>query len=287
MARLHVLGIAQDAGHPQAGCRRACCAPERGRHLPCSLALLRGDDLWLLDCSPALTEQLARVRAIRPGARLRGVFLTHAHIGHYAGLLQLGREGMACAGLPLYAMPRMAQFLRSNAPWEQLLRLGNARLCGLAQGRAVALGPELAITPLAVPHRDEYSETVAFRIAGPGAAALYLPDIDRWEWPLAAELARVDIAWLDGTFFSATELRGRDPAQVPHPPVVDSLALLGGLAPALRAKVRFLHLNHTNPLLARGGPEWRQVAEAGCHVAAEGEVFDLRSGRLRAAVGTG
>ncbi len=280
--QLLVLGIAQDAGHPQPGCRQACCAPERGRHLPCSLALIDAahESFWLLDASPALGDQLTRVRQTFPRARLRGIFLTHAHLGHYTGLLWLGREAMASEAVPVYAMPRMEGFLRAHAPWEQLVRLGNVRLVRLQADQPVELGSALLVTPWLVPHRDEYSETVAFCVRGPAAQALYLPDIDSWQdWqrPLCEVLAQVDVAWLDGTFYADTELPGRDPSCIPHPPIKTSLGLLAGLSAEERAKVRFIHLNHSNPVLWPSSPERQLVLRAGCQVARAGACFDLQT----------
>ena len=50
-------------------------------------------------------------------------------------------------------------------------------------------------------------------------------------------------------------------------------------APALpekeRAKVRFTHLNHTNPVLDPDSSEASAVRNAGCFVAIEGERFDI------------
>src|SRR5690242_10590642 len=107
-----VLGIAQDGGIPQAGCTQSCCAGGRHENVS-SLALVEpaAHRWWLFDATPDFREQLARVRAEAPGCTLAGVFLTHAHIGHYTGLLQLGREAMGAHDVPVYAMPRMQEFL--------------------------------------------------------------------------------------------------------------------------------------------------------------------------------
>ncbi|MES2645160.1 MAG: MBL fold metallo-hydrolase [Myxococcota bacterium] len=279
---VYVLGVAQDGGHPQAGCTRPCCrglAPGNG-HLPSSLALVdpESQERWLLDATPAFPEQLRRLDAVAPRAEgrpvLDGVLLTHAHMGHYTGLMFLGREVLGARDVPLYLMPRLAGFLRDNGPWSQLVALGNVRL---VPGAEVRLNARLAATALVVPHRDEYSETVAWRIQGPTGAVLYLPDIDRWDqWALPLEhvLATVDAAWIDGTFWTDGEL-GRDMHEVPHPRIADTLARLAALPAAERAKVRFTHLNHTNPVLDPTSPEAEAVTRAGCHVAVEGERFGL------------
>lgn len=182
---LLVLGVAQDGGHPQPGCTRTCCAEGSARHLASSLAVVdpAAGARWLVDATPAFPEQVARLAAAAAGP-LSGILLTHAHIGHYTGLQYLGREVMGTRGLPVHAMPRMAAYLANNGPWSQLVALGNIEL---AVASEVALSPSVRATALVVPHRDELSETVAWRIAGPTRSALWLPDIDRWEsWARAS-----------------------------------------------------------------------------------------------------
>ena len=283
LPRFVVLGIAQDAGLPQAGCRLRCCAkarrdPSRRRHAACAAVVSgRQGARWLVDATPDFREQLSLLDHIAPGS-LDGIFLTHGHVGHYTGLLQIGREVMNARGLPVYAMPRMAGFLRDNAPWEFLFRNRNARLRPLRNGAPVKFPDGLSITPLSVPHRAEYTETVAFRVAGPRRSALWLPDIDRWDlWPTRLEeaIASVDAAWLDATFFSLDELPSRPAAEVPHPTLAETLERLSSLPARERAKVRFVHLNHTNPAHDPRSREGRLVKARGFRVATEGEVFPL------------
>ena len=272
-----VLGVAQDGGHPQVGCTRSCCAPDRGRHLPASLGLVDPDTgrRWIVDATPAFPEQWSGLMGAGP-ATLEGVLLTHAHIGHYLGLAHLGREVMGASGVPVYAMPRMAAFLRENGPWSQLVDLGQIALKPVAAGVPVALGPFTA-TAWVVPHRDEFSETVAWTIAGPHGRLLWLPDLDawdRWDRGLSEVLAGVDVAYVDGTFYADGELQ-RDMRQIPHPRVVETLARVSALPASERAKLRFVHLNHTNPALDPTSEAWAAVRAAGARVAVEGERIPL------------
>lgn len=303
-----VLGTAQDAGYPQAACRRGCCAPawhhpELRRNVA-SLAIVdpATHQRWIIDATPDFREQLRLLDEAAPpdpdapGAAsqplLDGILLTHAHIGHYTGLQSLGREVASASAVPVYAMPRMAEFLEHNGPWSQLVSLHNIDIRPLTADTPVALNDRITITPIPVPHRDEFSETVAFRIDGPSLSALYLPDIDKWEkWDalgrrIEDEIAKVNIAYLDATFFSGDELggpgSGRDISQIPHPFVVESLARFAALPPEERAKIRFIHLNHTNPLLrtdAAGDAARSRVEHAGMHVAEQGERSDLTPSR--------
>jgi pyrroloquinoline quinone biosynthesis protein B len=277
-----VLGIAQDGGHPQPGCQRACChgLPASEHHLPASLGIVDPDSgqRWLIDATPALPQQLTRLDAVFPGP-LSGILLTHAHMGHYTGLMYLGREVMGARGVPLMVQPRMADYLRNNGPWSQLVALGNVRLdvaTEWALGDAGA-GPRIRVEAIPVPHRDEYSETVGFRITGPQHSVLWLPDIDRWEgWDrrLEDEIARVDVAFVDGTFWADGELQ-RDMAQVPHPRIAATVERLRPLPAAERTKVRFVHLNHTNPAYNADSHEASVIHAAGMSVAREGERIDL------------
>lgn len=282
-----VLGTAQDAGFPQAGCKKPCCAEAWGdpkaRRFATSLAVVdpKTKQRWLFDCSPDFREQLrlldTRSQA-RDGETLSGIFLTHAHIGHYAGMIHLGREVMGSSAIPVHGMPRMRAFLTNNGPWSQLVSLKNIELRPLTDGTTVRLNDRLTVTPLQVPHRDEFSETVGFIIRGPSKSVLFLPDIDKWsKWKTRIEsvLAKVDLAYLDGTFYANGEIPGRDMSLIPHPFIEESLARFAKLPASERTKVRFIHLNHTNPALRQDSAAARTIRSAGSHLAKQGERQEL------------
>lgn len=285
---IQVLGIAQDAGYPQAGCQRDCCRdvwgqPEK-RRFATSLAVVDpvSQQTWLLDCTPDFRDQLRMIHSTNrrnsKGPMLNGILLTHAHIGHYAGLIHLGREVMGTDGIPVYAMPRMKQFLSSNGPWDQLVKLNNIQLKPLTADKTFPLNERISVTPIVVPHRDEYSETVGFIVAGPQRRILFLPDIDKWEkWSRSIErtIAEVDVAYVDGTFFGNGEIPGRDMSQIPHPFIEESLQRFSALKRDLRGRVRFIHLNHTNPALKPDSAATRLIQSSGCRVAEQGEVEPL------------
>jgi pyrroloquinoline quinone biosynthesis protein B len=290
---LRVLGVAQDAGMPQIGHPEdpAWADPTLAR-LATSLAVIdhRSGARWLFDATPDIKLQMQRLDAWTgvqtPGLRLDGVFLTHAHIGHYAGLMMLGREAAGARGVPVFAMPRMGRFLRDNGPWSQLVELNNIDIRDLADARQVTLDGGLTVTPFLVPHRDEYSETVGFVIRGPDAAAVFLPDIDDWDrWQagggagIEAMIRQVDAAYLDATFFADGELRGVNMATIPHPRIRDSMDRFEArLTPDERARVRFIHLNHSNPARYPDSPETAEVERRGFALAQEGEGMCLSRG---------
>jgi len=282
-----VLGVAQDAGHPQAGCRQECCRPAWADpslgHLVACLGIVdpRSGQRWIIDATPDLARQLRALDALQPTAAdapaLDGIFLTHAHTGHYSGLMQLGRESMNCRDLPLYAMPRMQQFLRDNAPWSQLVEQKHVALQSLQAGEQTTLGDDLRIEAFTVPHRDEFSETVGFIVSSSRRRIAWLPDIDswdRWERPIEELISAVDAAFIDGTFYDATELH-RDIGEIPHPLISDSMERLAELPPELRSRVRFIHLNHTNPVLQAGSAERATVVERGFTITQRGEALAL------------
>jgi pyrroloquinoline quinone biosynthesis protein B len=282
-----VLGVGQDGGYPQAGMKdpEAWGRTER-RRLPVSLAIVdpASGERWMVEATPAFPEQLEALEAVAPHEDvpgLAGVLLTHAHVGHYAGLIHLGREIIGASGVPVYAMPRMETFLRSNGPWDQLVALGNIEIQPLVDGVPTALNARIRVTPMTVPHRDEYSETVGYLIEGPERSVFFLPDIDKWEaWDARGTrvediLARVDAAYLDATFFADGEVPGRAMAEIPHPFVSESMDRFGALPTQERAKIRFIHVNRTNPVGWPSTPEWDAAHRAGFRVAVRGERVGL------------
>jgi pyrroloquinoline quinone biosynthesis protein B len=244
---LVVLGLAQDAGIPHLNCQQSLCASIRaGKRRPEKVSSLGLVDrvsgrAYLFDATPDFPAQ---VHALTGGRPPDGIFLTHAHIGHYTGLMYLGRESIGARGVPVYATDRMLTYLAANGPWSQLVALGNIERRVVDIDRPVMLEGGVRVTAFRVPHRDEFSDTVGYRIDGPRRSALFIPDIDRWEkWDRSIrDLANsVDLAFLDGTFASPTEIN-RNIEEIPHPMMSRTREVLKGT----RAKLWFIHINHTN-----------------------------------------
>jgi pyrroloquinoline quinone biosynthesis protein B len=237
----------------------------------------------LFDATPDFRPQgKALLDLAGPGKlRLAGIFLTHAHSGHYTGLLHLGREVMGAKEVPVFAMPRMRAFLETNGPWSALVKDRNVSLVPLEDRKAVALASGLSVEPFLVPHRDEWSETVGYRIRGPARNALFVPDVDGWEaWEERGTrpedaVASADAAYVDATFFDERETPRLLHGPVRHPYAAHSLRRFAPLRPEVRARIRFIHFNHSNPLLRAGSDERRAVEAAGFRVAEEGERFEL------------
>jgi pyrroloquinoline quinone biosynthesis protein B len=276
-----VLGVAQDAGYPQANCYLPHCMrawedPTLKRLTSCIAVVdATHGKKYLFDATPDMREQLYRLHVEAPDEHhdLAGVFLTHGHIGHYTGLMHFGREAVGASSIRVFAMPRMRNFLNTSGPWSQLVRLKNIELVPIRAGRKIALSDDLAVVPMQVPHRDEYSETVGYKIIGPSRSALFIPDIDKWsKWDTdVRDLVReVDYALLDGSFFADGELPGRDMSEIPHPYVQESIELFSELADSDKSKIIFIHFNHTNPLLIDGSDAQKEVTALGYRFATEG-----------------
>jgi pyrroloquinoline quinone biosynthesis protein B len=291
--RVVVLGIAQDGGMPQTGCDCSHCAaarrnPALARHVA-SLAIRvpKTDHVYLVDATPDLPAQIEAIHAFHhhpqgktDRAPVDGVLLTHAHIGHYLGLAHFGFESLNTRGIPTWASPRMAAYLRANGPWSQLVRLENIRLREFQPGQPFELEKGITVKPLQAPHRDEYSDTMAFLIQGPRKTLLYVPDTDTWKtWPkpLTDVLRdeKVDVALLDGTFYSPDELPDRDVSKIKHPLITQTMDLLEPLVKAGKVRVCFTHLNHSNPLFDKNGAARRAIEARGFRVAEEGEEIGL------------
>ena len=285
-----VLGTAQDGGLPHIGCYCQNCqrARENAQYsrLISSLALfdLEERKYFILDATPDIRLQsdmaLDRLKAEKQGRRNapHAVLLTHAHIGHYTGLMFFGYEAMSTAGLPVHCSARMGRFLSENGPWNQLICLENISLRTLQPGKEFSLTSRISLVPFLVPHRNEYSDTIGFRISGEKKTLLYISDIQSWEaWDrsIVEETGKVDIALLDGTFFHPQELPGRDLSKIGHPMIQDSLKVLGHVAQKAKTRILFTHLNHTNPALDPQGNARKEIVDRGFDLAADGEEFFL------------
>ena len=282
---LKVLGTIQDGGIPHMGCSKECCSnyflSKKSRIGVSSLGVsnLKHNTNYIIDATPNINFQLIDlIGNADPSKKLNGIFLTHAHMGHYAGLLNFGRESLNSKNIPLYLMPKFYNFILNNGPWNQLVELNNIKLNKIYNREKVILHNNLSFTPIQVPHRDEYSETVGYVIEGIHKKVLYIPDIDKWakwEVSIVEMIKSVDYAFLDGTFFDEKEINNRDISEIPHPFIIESLKLFKELDESEKSKVYFIHLNHTNPVLNSESSEYKKVISAGFNIAKTGMEFFL------------
>lgn len=284
---LIVLGTIQDAGSPQIGCKKDCCKelftnPDKNRRVV-SLGIIDALNKknYLFEATPDLTLQTKTLKKYSPFSKNEtpdGIFLTHAHIGHYTGLMYLGKEAMNADSIPVYTMPRMKAFLEQNGPWSQLVNNKNIALQELQDGKEVQLSKDLMVVPFTVPHRDEFSETVGYKILGPNKSALFIPDIDKWEkWEtnIIDAIAKVNYAFVDATFYDAAEINNRDISSIPHPFIIESMNKFKELPAVEKKKIYFIHFNHTNPVINKNTEQYRQVIKNGFNVASINDLIDL------------
>jgi pyrroloquinoline quinone biosynthesis protein B len=276
---LKVLGVVQDGGLPHLGSNKLCCENNEQKRYVTSIMLInnKNNESYLFDASPDINEQL-NFMGDRIKKDLKGIFLTHAHIGHYTGLMYFGREALNSKLINVYAMPRMKKFLENNGPWSQLVSLKNISIKEINNNSKFSIDTNIIIQPIEVPHRAEFSETVGYKIYGPNKTVLFIPDIDKWylwENSIVDEIKKVDYALIDATFYDSKEINYRDISEIPHPFVIESMELFDALNTNEKNKIFFIHLNHTNPLLDKNSDEYKFVASKGYNVAEEGMKLKL------------
>ncbi len=286
MNKLIVLGTCQDGGYPQSGCTASCCKDVASdSKLISSIAITNDtqDECWIVDASPDIKHQLNIIKKYISKEQfplISGIFLTHAHIGHYIGLLDLGLEVMNLKNIPVYAMPGMASFLSNNAPFNQLIHNQNIILHTINKNSSIPIDSNCSIKPFNVPHRNELSETVGYKIITKSSSTVYLPDIDSWEdWEVDINdvICENNLIFIDGTFYDKSELKLRDISKVPHPSIVDSTRIFDKLDISLRSKIFFTHFNHTNKILQPNSIERADLISRGYNIPEEGQEIILQT----------
>jgi len=279
---VYILGVAQDGGYPHANCKKECCNKAwKDKDLikhPSSIAIVNQKlkKYWLIDVTPDIKHQIHLID--RFNCKLSGIFITHAHFGHYAGLFNLGLEVMNLKKIPVYVMSRMKNFIITNSVTRQLLDNNNIEIFNLYDSSNIDLEDDISITPFNVPHRNELSETVGFKVQGKNKSIIYLPDIDswnNWEENLLKLINQNNLLFIDGTFYSKNEIDHRNISKIPHPPIEDTMKILSALDVNDKNKVYFTHLNHTNPVIVEGSSKYKEVLDNGFFILKELEKFDL------------
>ena len=278
-----ILGNVQDAGYPHIGCEKNCCNKNFNSSAVNFVTSLGVTDLvdnksFLFDATPDISKQLKFLNNNYSSSTIvDGVFITHAHIGHYTGLMYFGREALGAHKVPVYVMPKMKQFLESNSPWNQLIDLDNVQLREIFKNKKITISKNLIIVPFTVPHRDEFSETVGYKIIGPNKSALFIPDINKWSlWDkdIVAEVKDVDYAFLDATFFKDGEVN-RSMDEIPHPFIVETINLFKNESIQVKNKIHFIHFNHTNISLQYKNPVIDSIRKLGYNFARFGDQLSL------------
>jgi pyrroloquinoline quinone biosynthesis protein B len=281
---IYILGNTQDAGLPHIGCQHPFCEDSFNvyeEHYTTSIAVVNSDlkKYILFEATPDITFQLNNLKQnifyefLLP----ESIYITHAHIGHYTGLMYFGREALGAKDLMVRVLPRMSNFLQNNGPWSQLVDINNIKISEINFGSSTKELASIYITPVQVPHRDEYSETAGYIIKGKNKKALFIPDIDKWEkWDrdLSQIAKEFDFLLIDATFYDSKEIN-RDISEIPHPLVTETMNLLSGLNKENRNKVYFIHMNHTNMMLDPNSDLSKLVNSKGFNIARLGQKLYL------------
>ncbi|MDA7566233.1 MBL fold metallo-hydrolase [Flavobacteriaceae bacterium] len=281
---IYILGNTQDAGLPHIGCQHPFCEDSFNvyeEHYTTSIAVVNSDlkKYILFEATPDITFQLNNLKKNIFDEFLlpESIYITHAHIGHYSGLMYFGREALGAKDLMVRVLPRMSNFLQNNGPWSQLVDINNIKIKEINFGLSTKELTNIDVTPVQVPHRDEYSETAGYIIKGKNKKALFIPDIDKWEkWDRdLSQLAKeFDFLLIDATFYDSKEIN-RDISEIPHPLVTETIDLLSGLNIENRSKVYFIHMNHTNMMLDPDSDLSKLVTSKGFNIARLGQKLYL------------
>ena len=281
---IYILGNTQDAGLPHIGCQHPFCEDNFNvyeEHYTTSIAVVNSDlkKYILFEATPDITFQLNNLKKNIFDEFLlpESIYITHAHIGHYTGLMYFGREALGSKDLLVKVLPRMSNFLQNNGPWSQLVDINNIKIKEINFGLSTNELNNIHITPVKVPHRDEYSETAGYIIKGKNKKALFIPDIDKWEkWDRdLSQLAKdFDFLLIDATFYNSKEIN-RDINEIPHPLVTETIDLLSGLNIENRNKVYFIHMNHTNMMLDPNSELSKLITSKGFNIARLGQKLYL------------
>ena len=213
---------------------------------------------------------------------ISSVTLTHHHLGHIDGLGLFGREVMGKPG-------KSIRLVSGKAVIDMLEKksvLGPFKPEIISNGSKVNIGKGVNLEFSRVPHREcEHGETYGIIIRGKHRSLFFLPDHDSYEATLKfhnkssirewLESLSVDIVFLDGTFFTIEEIAVRriDSKGIPHPPILESLSLLGEKRND-DPDIIFTHLNHTNSVL-NSKMSRLTIEKLGWKVGQQGEVFTL------------
>ena len=140
---------------------------------------------------------------------------------------------------------------------------------------ALELQKGIMIHAFTVPHRDEFSETAGFKIVTEKINCLFIPDIDKWQkWNLniVEEVKKVNYAFVDATFNEIAELKNRKVEEVPHPFVSETMDLFKNESKETKAKLHFIHFNHTNPVMWDKSAK-KKILQQGFNVAEQGKRY--------------
>ena len=283
--QIFILGTVQDGGYPHTGCLNDCCKEAWKNHSlrknVASIALIdhQYKKYWIIDITPDFKTQYQMInKYLNDSYKFSGIFLTHSHVGHYIGLLELGLEILNTKNIPVYAMPKLLKFLKNNDSINFLFKSNNIKPIEIRENKKINLADGLIISSFLVPHRNEMSETVGYNIRTKNNSIVYIPDIDDWsDWNqnIISVIKDNDLMLIDGTFYDKKELNFRRVEDVPHPSILESIKLFKNLDKRHKKKIYFTHLNHTNKVLQKKSDEYKNLSNSSFNVLEDKQLFDI------------
>ena len=195
---------------------------------------------------------------------------------HYKPVGLLAADALGVLGQLKEAGFRLGVVSNREHPFEQEMDQLDLGL----EARRVPLPARLP-THLAGLAKAAAGTTVGVRVTDTrsGRRLVVLPSLTRIEPGALAELAVADCRFVDGTFWSADELRELRPGApdafaMGHVPISGPGGSLDALA-NLRGRTFYFHMNGTNPILDRATPEAASVRSAGIEIPADGLEFEV------------
>jgi len=283
--QIFVSGTVQDGGYPHTGCREDCCKEAWKNHLlrknVASIAIIdhHSKKYWIIDITPDFKIQYQMINEyLKDIYNFSGIFLTHSHVGHYIGLLELGLEILNTKNIPVYVMPQLLKFLKKNDSINFLFKSNNIRSIEIEEKHNINLSADLTISSFLVPHRNEMSETVGYNIKTKDNSIIYIPDIDAWsDWDknIINVVKGNDLIFIDGTFYDKRELKSRSIQDVPHPSIIESIELFKDLDKINKNKIYFTHFNHTNIVLNKKSHQYKNLLNNNFNVLEDKQIFNI------------
>lgn len=296
-----VLGAAAGGGFPQWNChapasRRARASDPAARpRTQAGLAVsLDGLNWHLLNASPDLREQIARIPALHPREGLRStpitsVLMTGGDVDVIAGLLTL-RERQPFV---LRATAEVHAILDHNPIFEVLARdVVDRRIVRLGCTFELEAGLEAQLfavpgkVPLYMEQGDGFQPvavdgtTVGAMISDGARRLAFVPGCSAMTDDLRSVLTGVDLLFFDGTLWSDDEmiaagLGTKTGLRMGHMSLSGPEGSIAALADMAIGQCVALHINNSNPVLLADSPERAKAEAAGWMIAEDGMEFAL------------
>lgn len=252
-----------------------------------------GTDWFLINATPDIRHQLERCEDLRPSAGmrstpLRGVLLTDAELDHTIGLLSL-REG---SQLQIWSSASVLQALQTDFPVARILRLYNhASWQRIDPSGTLELSEGIVVkTHLLGNKKPRYVSSagnsndwvLGFEVIDKesGKSFLYAPQIGSWSTSLQEVVELSSICFVDGTFWSATELidlgvSDQSSMDMGHLPLNGENGIASKLKSCSGTRKILVHINNTNPILDRQSAECMLLTKSNIEPGYDGMEFEL------------